>query len=318
MPEWAVPAALPLSDNLRDPEPVVQRRAVRRLVDSTNWLGLRWPELVDAFMALGRADIPLARLTEGHVDALRILTEAAVEPVGDALYGVWASRSGGTGLTFDRDGDGWRLDGRLLFASGAGLLDRALVTAWTPDGSTHVLLDCAVREWGFDTRDWRTRAMELSRSHRVELAQPVEAHRVGADNFYLDRWGFHPGGIGVAAVWTGGAARVLDLLGERAGSGDQRAARLGRARTELLTAVALVRQAAIAVQRRPVDPRPVATVCRAGVAAAVRRLLDEVRLLAGPAGLAFDEPLTRAVDDLAMFVAQQGVDSDARYLGGRP
>lgn len=43
-----------------------------------------------------------------------------------------------------------------------------------------------------------------------------------------------------------------------------------------------------------------------------------VRILAGPAGLAFDEPLTRAIDDLAMFVAQQGVDSDAHYLGTLP
>ena len=37
--------------------------------------------------------------------------------------------------------------------------------------------------------------------------------------------------------------------------------------------------------------------------------------LAGPAGLAFDEDLTRAVDDLAMFVAQQNEDGDAQWLG---
>ncbi|MGJ3510008.1 hypothetical protein [Enemella sp. A6] len=318
MPDWSIPAALPLPDELRRPDITTQRRAMRWLAGAHGWRGLRWPELVDALIALGRTDIPLSRLAEGHIDALRILTEGGLAPVPDALYGVWASRSEGTGLTFEQRDGRWHLTGELRFASGAGLLDRALVTAWTPDGSRHVLLDCEVKQWSFDEGDWRTRAMELSRSHRVRLDHPVEARQVDSDNFYLRRWGFHPGGIGVAAVWTGCAARVLDLLGERAGSGEQRVARLGRARTELVTAVALVRQGALAVQHRPADPRPVATGCRAGVAAAIRRLLDEVRTLAGPAGLAFDEELTRAVDDLAMFVAQQGIDSDAHYLGSLP
>jgi len=41
----------------------------------------------------------LARLLEGHLDALAILDEAGREAVPGALYGVWASASGGTGLT---------------------------------------------------------------------------------------------------------------------------------------------------------------------------------------------------------------------------
>ena len=55
--------------------------------------------------------------------------------------------------------------------------------------------------------------------------------------------------------------------------------------------------------------------CRAGVAACVRRILDEAVAIAGPAGLAYVEPLTRAIDDLRLYVAQQNADSDAAYLG---
>jgi hypothetical protein len=133
-------------------------------------------------------------------------------------------------------------------------------------------------------------------------------------------------------VWTGGAARVLDLIcaGRSAGTdttdrwSPAQQLRLGRARTDLTAAVALVRQSGAALRDRPPaeippeDRRILATCCRAGVGAAVRRVLEEARSLAGPAGLAFDEELTRAVDDLALYVAQQHQDADAAALGSRP
>lgn len=326
------PVPFPLPQRLRDPAPSVQREAMRHLAGQADWTGLDWPELLDALMALGRTDIPLARLTEGHVDALRILAEAGAAPEPESLYGVWASRSGGTGLSGVPSGAGpspqgvWDVRGTLLFASGAGVLDRALVTVW-PDEDTHVLLDAAVADWDFETGAWRTRAMEHSRSHRVSLDGPVTARRIGADDFYLDRPGFFPGGAGVAAVWTGGAARVLDLLGawlgarfgELAALPEPHRLRFGHARTELAAAVALVRQTGAALQAPDQSTsRTAVTLCRAGVGAAVRRLLEEVRTLAGPAGLAFDEDLSRAVDDLALYVAQQSQDGDAGHLGGLP
>ncbi|MDO5495637.1 MAG: acyl-CoA dehydrogenase [bacterium] len=306
------PDPLHLPDHLRSTDPDSQREAILNLAGQADWVSLSWPDFLEALIALGRTDITLSRLTEGHVDALRILHQAGAEPEAGALYGVWASRSGGTGLSARPSASGWHLSGRLMFASGAGVLDRALVTAW-PDDETHVLLDARVRDWPFDTTQWHTRAMEFSRSHRVQLDQEVEARQVGEENFYLDRWGFFPGGVGVAAVWAGGAARVLDLLGDQ----DQGAKRVrfGRAQADLAAALAVVRQAGVALEERPADPQRLATLARAGVAAAVRRVLDEARAIAGPAGLAFDEDLTRAVDDLALYVAQQNADSDAHYLG---
>ncbi|MEO9247768.1 hypothetical protein ABDK96_08760 [Citricoccus nitrophenolicus] len=322
------PAALHLPEHLRDPAPEVQRVAIRHLADQADWTGLDWPELLDVLMALGRVDIPLSRLTEGHVDAMRILAEAGASPEPAALYGVWASRSGGTGLSGGASGaepdrqTEWHVRGTLLFASGAGVLDRALVTVW-PEQDRHVLLDAAVADWSFDAGAWHTRAMEHSRSHRAHLDGPVAARRIGADGFYLGRPGFFPGGAGVAAVWTGGAARVLDLLGARLGERpalpEPKRLRWGHARTELASAVALIRQTGTAL-RAPGQSasRTAVTLCRAGVGAAVRRLLEQVRTLAGPAGLAFDEDLTRAVDDLALYVAQQSQDGDAGHLGALP
>jgi alkylation response protein AidB-like acyl-CoA dehydrogenase len=262
----------------------------------------------------------MARLTEGHVDALRILDEAGTKPVPGAAYGVWASRSRASGLAARRRGDRWVLDGTLRFASGAGVVDHALVPAWLAH-DIHVLLDLEVRDWAFDTDAWRTRAMEQSRSHQVTLTEfATEATEIGGPGFYLGRRGFFPGGVGVAAVWAGGAARIGDLLADVVPAPRRTpmmVARFGRLRTQLATAAAIVRETAPRLaDTRAEDLRAVATLARAGVAHAVRGVLDEARTLAGPAGLAFDEDLTRAVDDLAMFVAQQNEDGDAQWLGG--
>lgn len=299
-----------------------QREAVLALAAQRPWAELSWSNLVEGLIALGRTDIPLARLTEGHVDALRIHREAGTVPVPESCYGVWASRSHRTGIRGKPDGDDWVLDGTLHFASGAGLLDRALIPVWV-DPEHQVLLDVPVRGWPF-VDDWRTRAMELSRSFSATLSRQRSCGRpIGEVGFYLDRRGFFLGGIGVAAVWAGGAGRVRDLL-LRALPGEHRTpaqtVRLGAVRSELATALALCRAVAGCLDRKllgsTLDGRTVATECRAGAAGAVRRLLDQARIAVGPAGLAHDEDLTRAVDDLALYVAQQNPDGDAAYLGG--
>ncbi|HYO85321.1 MAG TPA: hypothetical protein VES01_02520 [Dermatophilaceae bacterium] len=165
--------------------------------------------------------------------------------------------------------------------------------------------------------------MELSRSHSITLTDlVVDAAEVGGPDFYLGRWGFLPGGIGVAAVWAGGCARVADVVEAAVPSPRRSSAQLvrwGRVRTDLAVAAALCRAAPAALEGADAHQASiVATEVRAGVAAAARRLLDEARSVAGPAGLAFVEDVIRAVDDLSLYIAQQNADADAGRLGGMP
>jgi hypothetical protein len=55
---------------------------------------------------------------------------------------------------------------------------------------------------------------------------------------------------------------------------------------------------------------------RAGIGAAVRRLLGTARDLAGPAGLAQHPGLADAIADLDLYVRQQHATRDAEYLAG--
>lgn len=322
------PPSLPLPEGLdrHDPTPRQSAEAMHLLAGSLPWPRLGWPELLEALVSLGRTDIPLGRLVEGHVDALRILRQGGRAPEGDSLYGVWASRSHATGVRARVAPGGWRLDGQLRFASGAGVIDRALVPVWvTPE--EHLLLDLPAADWPVDASAWRTTAMAASRSHTIHLEDrwaPSSA-LVGPPCFYLERPGFFPGGVGVAAVWAGGAARLADLLLDHLAAGKpspSRARRWGEVRTELAVVHALLASAALRLEGAGEDDRPllrvVATETRAGVAAAVRRVVGQARVLAGAAGLAYAADLTHAIDDLDLYIAQQNPDTDAEFLGALP
>lgn len=243
---------------------------------------------------------------------------------------------------------GWVLDGTLRFASGVGLIERALLPVWL-DEERSVLLDLDVSTWQGDEDSWRTPAMIDSRSLTVPV-EGVEATadaQVGDEGFYLGRPGFFPGGVSVAAVWAGGAARVADLTA-RATAGAPPApavtARWGRIRTELACAAALLDTAGRVLASSEPDlgsssassstsssassseaspargaggrGQELSTEVRAGVAAASRAVLEECRVLAGPAGIAFDGDLAQALADLDLYVAQQNRDADQGYLGG--
>ena len=87
-------------------------------------------------MAVGRADLSLARLAEAHWDAVAILSEAGPHgPEPNTIYGVWASEKPGQDLALDRQGDRYLVRGRKSFCSGAGIVDRALVTITSPRSS---------------------------------------------------------------------------------------------------------------------------------------------------------------------------------------
>lgn len=316
------PCPLPLAElpSAADPARLgaERLRALRRLADRP-WTSLSWPALLDELMAVGRTDIPLARLVEGHADAVRILAELGGRPLPSAVYGVWASRSHATGVRLEGD----RIVGTLRFASGVGAIDRALVPVWVDDRH-HQLFDVDVYGWEGDASSWRTGAMAASRSLTVEVDEPRPAVEVGALDSYLQRPGFFPGGIGVAAVWAGGAARVVDLTlrwCRGAPESAQRTARWGAIRLELACAAALLDSAGrtlaaghgLGDDGRGLD---LSTEVRAAVARSVRAVVEQCRALAGPAGLAYDADLTQALDDLALYVAQENADSSARHLGG--
>ncbi|GAA4559179.1 acyl-CoA dehydrogenase [Pseudonocardia xishanensis] len=266
----------------------------------------RWTRLA----SWGRADLPRARLAEGHVDALGILREAGASPIPGAVYGVWAARSGGTGAVLD----GGRLTGRVRFCSGSQLLDRALVVAASPEGSR--IVDVDVTGPGVTPRPgaWRAAAMRASDTEDVEFDVAV-SEVIGDPDFYTARPGFWWGGGGVAAVWLGGAQGIVDALHAELRTPDaHQLAHLGALHASLAAADALLERTAALIDADPTEAHRTAVwTLRAAVERTCRETLDLVPRTAGVAVLSAG--LADRLADLGMYVRQHHGERDLAALG---
>ncbi|UOX91774.1 acyl-CoA/acyl-ACP dehydrogenase [Amycolatopsis sp. FBCC-B4732] len=261
----------------------------------------RWAALA----AFGRRDLTLARLAEGHADAVAILAEAGRSPVPGALYGVWAAKSGGTGAVLE---DGV-LTGTVRFCSGLSLLDRALVAA----GDRLVEADLAGPGVRRHPDAWQAVGMDASDSGDV-VFDGVRADVVGPPGWYVARPGFALGGAGVAAVWLGGAAGVFDgvlaYLRERGGADEHQLAHVGAMHTALSAAEAVLARAA----EGPVAPL-LAGTCRAAAERTAVEVLERALKVTGPTPACRDRRFAQRVADLPVYVRQHHAERDLAALG---
>ncbi|GAA2106931.1 acyl-CoA dehydrogenase family protein [Microlunatus panaciterrae] len=280
-------------------------------------------DLAQTLIEFGRADLCLARLVEGHADGIRILQQAD-HPAQRGIYGVWASKSAGTGTQGTKINEGWRVKGELRFASGVDLIDRALVPMLVrsdPDRDSQLLVDIPADAVSADRTSWRTPAMDASRSFTVQVdLQVADRDTVGTAGFYLDRPGFAVGGLCVAAVWAGGARQLVDVVttGLRAFSPtSHQLRRIGlmeqaawQARTAVESALGRLPALDTAAAGR------VIAMARTAVVSACETVLDEAPRVVGPGGLSSSPRLSRTLSDLAIYIRQQHVDAELVRLGG--
>ncbi|MBM7077173.1 acyl-CoA dehydrogenase family protein [Micromonospora humida] len=271
------------------------------------------------FVELGRADLPLARLGEGHADALAILAELGMTIDPDRRrepWGVWAAVP--ASVTATRDGDRWRLTGDRPWCSGAGLLARALVTATTDDGIRlfAVEVDAAGVTALPDT--WPAVGMAASDSRTVSF-DGVTAVAVGGPGSYTARPGFWHGGLGVAACWYGGAVGVADTLYSAARHrrlGPHALAHLGAVDAALTAARSVLFAAADEIDANPTgDADRLAHQVRATVEAAATTVVDRVGRALGAGPLCQDAHHARRVADLTVYLRQSHAEADLAHLG---
>lgn len=282
----------------------------------------RWAALA----GWGRHDLAVARLAEGHTDAVAILAEADRLPAAAVLYGVWAARSGGTRARLRRVPGGLLLGGCVRFCSGARLVDRALVVADPPADSpgNPLLVEVPLADARVHQRPetWQTAAMGATDTQDVDFDDvPLGLDAVvGEPGWYSARPGFTIGGAGVAAVWWGGAVGVLDrALGHLPDSPDaHQLAHLGELYALVEAADALIGRTAAVVDAAPgADHRLAVAALRSVVERAVREIVDRAPRMVGPAPLSRDAELARAVADLTLYVRQHHGERDHAALGAQ-
>ena len=284
----------------------------------------RW----QALAAVASHDLSIAKLYEGHTDALAIMAElgAPHESTHSTTWGTWAAEVPQGRALIEPLGQGHvRVRGTKCWCSGAADLDHGLLTAWFPDGRGPQLVRVAMRQTGvtIDSTAWRAVGMADSRSVDVVFAGAV-GEPIGAVGEYLSRPGFWQGGAGIAACWFGGASAlgaalhrsVLRLPAtERTGF---RLAALGKIDMTLRSTAALLREAATWIDAHPLaDASAIALRVRLAAERCALQVLDEVGRSLGAGAFCRDARFARMAADLPVFVRQSHAERDFAALGER-
>ena len=288
--------------------------------------GGRTSERFSALRDIAAADLSLARLAEGHVDAHAILAEAGRSPRA-GLYGVWAADAPASFVEAERTPLGFCLHGTKKYASGARGIDRALVTAVCD--RQRLLFDVPLDDPRIQPVEgsWQAVGMAATDSLDVVFTDVTldASAQVGGSGFYLDRPGFWHGSVGVAACWLGGALGALRMVRERASiegavpQNEHAAAHLGAMAASCHAMQVVIDQAA-----REIDGRPIGTaserhtralLARQVVEAGCQEVLSRAGRAGGTSPLVFDRAHARRAADLVVYLRQHHAERDLAALG---
>lgn len=286
---------------------------------------LRWELLA----TVAAQDLTVARAVEPHLDAVAILHEAGASAPAGSTWGVYAAEGPPPRLEAVAAGSSWSLTGRKPWCSLASAVSHALVTAWV-EPTRRGLFSVDLRHPGVAGDDgvWAARGLTAITSTALVM-DTVPALPVGGPGWYLARPGFAWGGIGVAAVWYGGAVGVARRLARavRDREPDQVGLmHLGVVDAALTSARAVLAEAAgvvdgvvdVVVDGGSVsgdDAALLAARVRHVVSSAAETVLTEVGHALGPAPLSQEPDHAARVADLTLYLRQHHAARDTAASG---
>lgn len=273
--------------------------------------------LLDQLRRVGRGDLSVGRLYEGHVNALLLFAwyatpdqlawlAAALDK--GAIFGVWATEPT-PGVSIG----GRTLNGAKSFASGADGIDYAIVTAQPETGDRRLVVIDAADPARTDASNWRVRGMRASVSGRYDLTGMTvdDIRLLGAPGVYDREPRFTAGAWRFAATQLGGIEALLaaarDGLSEASRVDPLARAAFGAAIVATRSALAWVRDAA----RQAADESPhaiaVARMTRGVVERAGLDVMEHAARLLGTRS-AFDGRVDKIIRDLSLYLRQAGPD----------
>jgi alkylation response protein AidB-like acyl-CoA dehydrogenase len=278
---------------------------------------VRHRKLID----IGREDLALARLAEAHTDAVAILAEAGRQPRPGALYGVWASEIPQQQVRLSYEGECASVAGTKMFCTGAGLIDRALVTARAPE---HYLVDVDLRAHPetltFDESGWKVSAFIGTQTAATTfLHTPVAPSDViGNPDWYLRRPGFWHGACGPAACWAGGAIGLVEYARAQHRDDAHTLAHLGAMHAAAWALRSFFESAGNEIDGDPCDRSAAqarALTVRHLVEQACSDVLRRLGRAYGPRALAYDAEVSRRYQELDLYIRQSHAERDLEVLG---
>ncbi len=278
-------------------------------------------ELMEALRLVGRANLSLGRIFEGHVNGARLVAwygsaaqrgALAADLRNGRLYGVWNTEPA-PGVKIVATLEGEVLSGRKSYATGAGRVQRAVVTALDADGRRQMVLADGAQDARADLSAWRVRGMRATCSGLYDLSglPAGPSMKLGKPGDYVEEPRFSAGAWRFAAVQLGGAERVLGLLRDHlADAGAEvdpiSAARFGQALAGVRSAGLWVREAAVRAECAACAADAVAFVLmtRGVVERAGLDVMEAAARTVGTKAFFTEHPLDQACRDLALYLRQ--------------
>jgi alkylation response protein AidB-like acyl-CoA dehydrogenase len=284
--------------------------------------------LLRVLAAVGRGNLSVGRIYEGHVNALLLIQwygatsqreHFEICASGGDLFGVW-----NTDVREDPAHiENGILRGAKSFASGADGLTHAVITVFSPAGRQMLIVP--VKGLSVDRSWWKPLGMRASGSHIVNFNEIVRDDvLLGQPDDYLREPRFSAGIIRCVAVHVGGVHAVFDAtiahlkVTRRANDPHQRH-RLAQMATEIATGYAWLDYAAanFACMERH-SPASLIACMNAGRGAIERAALNVLELAeraVGMAGMMSPHPLERLIRDLRTYLRQPNPDGALAAIG---
>lgn len=280
--------------------------------------------IVTLLRRIGRANLAVGRLVEGHLNAHRLIAlyatpeqRASVEAAiaGGALLGVWGA-DGDPHFSFSSHGDRLVLRGTKRFASGLGLVSPVIVSARTRDGAQLLLVE-ASRAERMDAASWTTSGMKatVSGTFRFE-GMVVDADALlGRPGDYAREPHFEGGVWRYTALHVGGMEALAEAARRHAVDGGfagdpLTATRLAELATACETGRLWVESAAARVEAKDAGAHEVGYVllAREAIERACISAIETVDRLIGAASFFAGHPVERVRRDLSFFLRQANLD----------
>lgn len=214
-------------DAIEDHPRIFPNGAVEVLKD-LNWTSFSEfsENMFDLLFQVGKADLSVGRIYEGHVNALILIDTYGTlqqkeryfnEAREGKLFGVWNTENPDDGLKIvaDDNSKALHLKGSKTFCSGALHIDRPIVTAKTKAGVQMLVLnldeqDSLQEDWS----QWDPIGMRPSVSCRLDFTsfKISRDEYLGDLNDYYREPLFSWGAVRFSAVQLGGAQKIADVM----------------------------------------------------------------------------------------------------------
>lgn len=301
------------------------------------------PGLLQLLKQMGGANLAVGRVYEGHINALHLIHLFASDPqkqgwFADAqnhqLFSVWNTQAN-DGVRIHAVGNGrYVLEGCKTFCSGAGWINRPLITGELMDGQTACGWQMAiipterVQPIPQDNSFWKPLGMRASASFKMDFTgiELTDDDLLGQPGDYYRQPHFSGGAIRFAAVQLGGAESLFEhtrnFLRDLNRIGDPfQKARLAEMAWLVESGNQWIDSAASKSDlwfREGVDPAKTvayANMTRTAIEQICTRVMQLTEQAVGARGLLRPLPFERIIRDLTLYLRQPAPDATIQDIG---